>query len=259
MLYSNEWTPPKDDGKSPLFSKKCGNIPKSIKSHVQSALSPLLSLKMKEESVKSPIDESDERQVLSDHSQSGTWTTFDETSSEQSLEKRGKTYPLTQSPTYQHAREVHFAPGQPISAMQPLPVDVETTPRSRTGKSSSPSWIKNPQSSVAIEMCPPRYQSAPLDSISSSSSSWDSIVDTKEVSLLDMIDSRDDEGDDVHNVDDFRNDVEMEIMRSRTADFHRSFSSNSFCEDRTYRSLPKLAQGPNSHLRGNSNNTQKKS
>jgi hypothetical protein len=98
---------------------------------------------------------------------------------------------------------------------------------------------------------PVRRPVAPSLFSSSSNDSWDEQNgDARQVSLLDMVESRDDEEDEGHDGDDERDtSVEMDKMRRITMQFQQSHDSLSPVNQSFQESLPKFSQGPLSHLR----------
>ena len=97
---------------------------------------------------------------------------------------------------------------------------------------------------------PVRQPVAPSLLLSSSSNdSWDEQNgDPRQVSLLDMMESRDEE-DEGHYGDDERDAPEMDEMLRMTMQFQKSHDSHSPVNHSFQGSLPKFAQRPLSHLR----------
>jgi len=197
----------------------------------------------------------------------GTWTTHEESLSDNSLENKSiqksiehdtKIINSIDQYHYQH----HLQGIQPTTATKTrsLPFDVSINPKNNDEGSSAlraTTWMNKSR----MEMCTPGYRSSPIGDVKTQSSdSWDdSVVDaeffdtTRERSLMDL-DGRDDSediGEDDDDDESYR-DAPIDMMRSRSIDFHKSVSESFNEEDHSFTSMPKLARGPNSHLRGSS-------
>jgi len=210
----------------------------------------------------------------------GTWTTHEESLSDHSFENKSiqkspkddtTTFrSIEQNNNYQELR----AETQPTSAtttkVRSLPFDVSINNPNNNRSSTLPSADAWMEKSRMGGICSPRYRSSPIDDfISASSDSWDdeSVIGdsnffdtTRERSLIDAesrddtedIDDSEDIGDHEDDDNETYRDPPIDMMRSRSIDFHRSVSESFIEEEHTFKSMPKLAQGPNSHLRGSS-------
>lgn len=138
----------------------------------------------------------------------------------------------------------------------PPQVDTSATPKVGTRKSQ-------PFFGSSDQICSPRHQNNTLSINSSSSDSWDSFENSnkgdksREVSLLDIFDSRDDS--DCENECEEPRDIDE--MISVTFNYQNEANNRSSVGDglpspsfagSTSLSLPKMAQGPYSHLRDSS-------
>mmetsp|Transcript_24672 Transcript_24672/g.38011 ORF Transcript_24672/g.38011 Transcript_24672/m.38011 type:complete len:352 (+) Transcript_24672:207-1262(+) len=197
----------------------------------------------------------------------GTWTTHEESLSDNSIENKSilksmehDTKRINNIDQYHHNHHLQGIQTTTATKTRSLPFDVSINPNNNDEGSStlrSDAWINKPK----MEICTSDYRSSPIDDfITQSSDSWDdSVVDTqffdttRERSLIDL-DGRDDAedlGEDDDDDESYR-DAPIDMMRSRSIDFHKSVSETFNEEDHSFTSMPKLATGPNSHLRGSS-------